>query len=161
MTDNRDIPDANRDPLSNEPGAHPIGTGIGAAAAGATGAAVGGALGGPLGAVIGATVGAVAGAATGKEAAEALNPTVEDDHWREMYPSRPYARVDQSYEVFRPAYRYGWESPFRYSGRSWDEVEADMEAGWEAARGTCTLSWEDARFAVRDAWDRVGHRVRY
>jgi len=54
--------DANRDPISGEPGAHPIGTGIGAAGGGAAaGAATGMAVGtvaGPVGTAVGAAVGA-------------------------------------------------------------------------------------------------------
>lgn len=54
--------EANRDPLTGAPGAHPIGTGLGAAAGGmAAGAAVG-TVAGPLGTVVGAAVGAVIGA---------------------------------------------------------------------------------------------------
>ena len=39
--------DTNRDPISGEPGAHPVGTGIGAAGAGTIGTVVGGVIGGP------------------------------------------------------------------------------------------------------------------
>ena len=44
-----DFNDANRDPLTNEPGAHPVGTGVGAMMAGAAAGAAAGALGGPVG----------------------------------------------------------------------------------------------------------------
>src|SRR5688572_26056720 len=69
-------PDANRDPITGTPGAHPVGTGVGAAGGGAAGAAIGMAA-GPVGAAVGATVGAIAGGLAGKGAAEAVNPTVE------------------------------------------------------------------------------------
>lgn len=68
---------ANRDPLSDAPGAHPVGTGIGAAGGAVTGAAFG-AMGGPIGAAVGGVAGAVVGGLAGKGAAEAVNPTVED-----------------------------------------------------------------------------------
>jgi hypothetical protein len=48
--------DLNADPISGEPGAHPIGTGVGAAGGAAAGAAVG-AAGGPVGAAVGGVVG--------------------------------------------------------------------------------------------------------
>jgi uncharacterized protein (TIGR02271 family) len=64
----------NRDPITGEPRAHPVGTGAGAAAGGVTGAAVGMA-GGPIGAGVGAAVGAVAGGLAGKGTAEHFNPT--------------------------------------------------------------------------------------
>jgi uncharacterized protein (TIGR02271 family) len=66
--------DANRDPITCEPGAHPVGTGVGSAAGGAAGAAIG-AMAGPVGAGVGAVAGAVAGGLAGKGAAEGANPT--------------------------------------------------------------------------------------
>src|SRR4051794_13647241 len=89
MADPNKPADANRDPLSGAPGAHPVGVGAGAASAGAAGAAVGGVVGGPVGAAVGGAVGAVAGGLAGKGAAEAVNPTVEDEYWRRNYASRP------------------------------------------------------------------------
>src|SRR5436190_17470052 len=79
-----------RDPITNAPGAHPVGVGAGAGAAGVAGAAIGGAVAGPVGAFVGAAVGAFAGGLGGKAAAEAVNPTVEDDWWRENFSGRPY-----------------------------------------------------------------------
>jgi len=152
--------DANRDPLSDAPGAHPVGVGAGAAGAGAAGAAMGGAVGGPIGAVVGAAVGAVAGGLAGKGVAESINPTVEDEHWRENYASRPYAKADRKYEEYRPAYQYGWESWKKNRGRSYDEVEPELERGWVGARGTSGLEWPEARHATRDAWKRVDENER-
>src|SRR5688572_30279764 len=73
--------DANRDPITKEPGAHPLGTGAGAASGAAAGAAIGTAVGGPVGTLIGGAAGAVAGGLAGKGAAEAVNPTREDEYW--------------------------------------------------------------------------------
>src|SRR2546430_6957056 len=80
-----------RDPITHTPGAHPLGVGAGAGAAGVAGAAIGGAVAGPVGAIVGATVGAFAGGLGGKAAAEAVNPTIEDEWWRDQYPPRPHA----------------------------------------------------------------------
>ncbi len=66
---------ANRDPITGEPGAHPVGTALGATAgAVAAGAAVG-SVAGPVGTVVGAAVGAVAGGLAGKGVAEQVDPT--------------------------------------------------------------------------------------
>ena len=65
----------NRDPLSGEPGAHPVGTAVGAAAGGMAAGAVVGTVAGPVGTAVGAAVGAVAGGLAGKGAAEAVDPT--------------------------------------------------------------------------------------
>src|SRR4051812_26680344 len=67
--------DANADPITGAPGAHPVGTGIGAAAGGiAAGAAIG-TVAGPIGTAIGAAVGAVVGGLAGKGVAERIDPT--------------------------------------------------------------------------------------
>lgn len=64
----------NRDPITDEPGAHPVGTGLGAGGGAVAGAALG-AVGGPLGVAAGAVVGAVLGGLAGHGAAEAISPT--------------------------------------------------------------------------------------
>ncbi|MGZ8901027.1 MAG: glycine zipper family protein, partial [Limisphaerales bacterium] len=48
-TDKNRNADANRDPITGAPGAHPVGTGVGATGGGAAGAAIGAAVGGPVG----------------------------------------------------------------------------------------------------------------
>jgi len=68
---------ANADPITGSPGAHPGGVAVGTVAGGAAFGAAGGAIGGPVGAAIGAVVGGVAGGYAGKAAAEYVDPTVE------------------------------------------------------------------------------------
>jgi hypothetical protein len=165
----------NRDPITDERGAHPIGTGVGAAvggavggaALGAAGAAIEGAVagtvvGGPVGTAVGAAVGIVGGAVggglAGKRIAESIDPTVEEAHWRENYRSRPYVEEGAAFEDYGPAYRYGWESRIRHGGRAYEDVEPDLASGWDKARGKSRLGWDKARHATRDAWDRAsGH----
>ncbi len=148
--------DANRDPISGTPGAHPVGAGLGAAGGGAAGAALGGAVGGPVGAVAGAVIGGVAGGLGGKAAGEAVNPTIEENYWRGEYKNRPYVDSSLAYDDYGPAYQYGWSSHRR---EPFDKVEADLERGWDHARGTSRLTWDRAKPAVRDAWNRIEDRV--
>lgn len=151
-------PDANPDPITHAPGSHPIGTGVGAAAAGAAGAAIGSVVPGVgtvVGGVVGTVVGAVAGGYAGKAVAEAVNPSVEDDYWRNNYHTRPYVSSGTNYEDYQPAYRYGWESRSQHAGRTFDQAENDLSRGWEKAKGKTELTWERAKHATRDAWDRV------
>ncbi len=145
---------ANRDPLTGEPGADPVGTGVGAAGGAAAGAAVGGIVGGPVGAAIGAVVGGVSGGLAGKGVAETFDPTVEDAYWRQNYASRPYAK-GRTYDDLQPAYKYGYESAARHQGKSFDSTSHDLEHGWDHARGASHLAWHDAKDAVRDGWHRV------
>jgi phage tail tape-measure protein len=136
MTDKLDDNPENRDPITKEPGSHPVGTGVGAAGGAAGGAAIGAAVGGPVGAVVGGAVGAIAGGAAGHAAGEA-----------------------KPYEEYEPAYRYGWESASRpeYRGRKFNEVENDLEKGWDRAKGATGRAWYDVKDATRDAYDRVRH----
>jgi len=152
--DRREGKDTNPDPITGAPGSHPVGTGLGAAGAGAAGAAIG-AVGGPIGAAVGAVVGAVAGGLAGKGVAEAINPTAEDEYWRENYRTRPYVDPDAAYDDYRPAYQYGWESRSRYSDRSFDDVETDLRSDWERRHAGSSMTWDRAKGAARDAWDRV------
>jgi hypothetical protein len=138
---------------------HPVGSGVGAAAGAATGAAVGTAVGGPVGTLVGAAVGAVAGGLVGHGIAEGVNPTEEDAYWRENYRTRPYADANRSYDDYRPAYQYGWESRARYGNRRWEDVEPDLERGWEQAKGASKQTWHEAKNATRDAWHRVEERL--
>ena len=150
--------DANRDPITGEPGAHLAGVGVGAAGGAVTGMAVGGAVGGPVGAAIGTVVGGMAGGLAGKGIAEAINPTVEEEHWRANHARRPYA-AGRAYEELAPAYRYGWESRAARPASHWSEAEPDLERGWRQARGASTLGWNEVHVAVEEAWVRVDERL--
>jgi hypothetical protein len=148
--------DANLDPISGEPGAHPVGTGVGAVAGGmAAGAAVG-TVAGPVGTAVGAAVGAVVGGLAGKGVAEAIDPTREDDYWRANYEARDYVETDATYDDYGPAYRYGVERYAASPGRRFEDVEPELSHDWGAARGGSTLDWDRARPAARDAWSRLG-----
>lgn len=159
----KDMPDTgtvrgsvNRDPITGAPGAHPVGVAVGAAAGAAAAGAAVGTVAGPVGTAVGAAVGAVMGGLAGKAAAEVLDPTLEDAYWREEYRRRPYVTEDAAYEDYGPAYRYGLDAYTRRDGRSFDESESDLAAGWQSARRTSQLDWDDARHAARDAWQRAG-----
>jgi uncharacterized protein (TIGR02284 family) len=144
--------DLNRDPITDAPGAHPVGTGVGAAGGAVAGAAAG-SLGGPVGAAIGGVVGAVVGGLAGKAAAESVNPTAEEAHWRENYSREPYYEQGRSFDDYAPAYRLGLTGRTRY--QDWDSAEPNLESEWESARAGSSLSWPQARPASRAAWERI------
>lgn len=149
-----DFNDANRDPLTNEPGSHPIGTGVGAALGGAAAGAGVGAMAGPVGAAVGGVAGAVAGGLAGKAAAEAVNPTDEEAYWREAYRDEPYYQPGRTFDHYRPAYELGWGAVARYDG-DFDAVENRLADEWRARNAASGLAWTDARPAARAAWDRA------
>ena len=149
--------DANRDPLTGAPGAHPVGSGIGAAGGGAAGAAIGAAAGGPVGAAVGLVVGGVVGGLAGKGAGEAVNPTVEDAYWRDNYKSQPWVERTYSYDDYGPAFQSGYENYARHqgSGKNYEDIEPEMRRDWERVKGKSRLEWDQARVASRAAWERV------
>lgn len=156
MADKKDAydNDANRDPISGEPGAHPVGTGLGAVAGGAVAGAAAGAFGGPAGAVVGGVVGAVAGGLGGKAAAEAVNPTAEDAYWRDNYVKEPYYEQGRAYEEYQPAYELGWTGRTRYEG-SFDAAEPRLMEEWDKGRTDSSFEWGSARPATLAAWERA------
>ena len=157
---NKDEPDANRDPLTGAPGAHPVGVGVGSAGGAAIGAVVG-SIAGPVGTAVGAAIGGVAGGLTGKGLAEGANPTVEDSYWREHYTTRPYVKTGTPYDAYRPAYQFGWESRGRYGELNWATAEPRLRQDWNRSGGGSRLGWDEASPAVRDAWDRIREDADY
>jgi hypothetical protein len=151
--------DANRDPITDAPGSHPVGTGLGAAAGGMAAGAATGTVAGPVGTVVGAAVGAVVGGLAGKGIAEKIDPTAEDAYWHSNYASRPYVNRDYTYDDYGPAYRYGVDYYRSNPDRTFDESEAEMRNEWEHHKGRSRLSWEDARHATRDSWQRVSDAI--
>lgn len=151
--------DSNPDPITGEPGAHPIGTGVGAASAGAAGAAIG-AVAGPVGVVAGAAIGAVAGGLAGKSVAESIDPTNEDGYWQANHGSQIYASHG-SYERYSSAYRTGYEGVGRHGlDKNYSDVEDDLKSAYEKTKETAGLSWDHAKHAVRAAYDRARDGVK-
>lgn len=153
--DKRDV-DANRDPITGAPGAHPVGTGIGAVAGGAAAGAAAGTVAGPVGTVAGAAVGAIVGGLAGKGVAEAIDPTREHDYWSENFSGRDYVEKGSTFDDYGPAYDLGVDARSRHPGREFDEVDSELSGAWDSRRGTSSLSWESAKHAARDAWNRLG-----
>jgi hypothetical protein len=147
--------DMNRDPISGEPGSHPVGTGVGSAGGAGLGAALGAPF-GPIGALIGGAIGAIAGGAAGHAAGESIDPTGETEYWKTTHTSRPYYDKNNTWDDYEPAYRTGWETRSKFGDRKWDDkLENDLKNSWETTKGKSKLGWENAKDAVRDAWDRT------
>ena len=152
---------ANRDPITGEPGSHPVATGVGAAvgaaagvvSAAAMGAATGAAL-GPLGAIAGAAAGGILGGGVGHGIGEDIYPT-QLAWWKDNYSSRPYVNKGAEFSTYEPAYRHGIQAAVENRGKTFDSLEPNLSNNWNIARGDSTLEWDQARHASRDAFDRV------
>jgi len=145
----------NPDPITDQPGSHPVETGIGAAVGGAASGMAVGAVAGPVGAAIGAAAGAIAGGLAGKGVGELIDPTTEDNWLRQNFSSRPYVRKGDTYENYEHAYRYGGQAESQYRGKSFHDVEHDLASGWEKTKDNAGMGWDRARDAVKDAYDRT------
>ena len=130
---------------------HSVGSGAGAVGGALTGAAVGAAA-GPVGSLVGAAVGGVLGAKAGDSIAEAVNPTTYNDHFQKTYNSTDYYVADRNWNDYEPAYKYGYDTYGQYKGRRFEDVESDLERGWDKTKANSRLAWADARGAVRDGW---------
>ena len=148
--------DLNADPITGEPGSHPIGTGIGGVGGAAAGAAIG-TMAGPLGTLIGGAIGAIVGGGVGHAAAEAIDPTREEAYWRAEHANADYYREGHDFDRdLHPAYAVGYANRARYpAGARFEDHESDLERSWHEVRGESRLAWNEARRASRDAWNRV------
>ena len=160
MTDIRDKkPEANRDPITGTPGAHPVGTGLGAVAGGAAAGAAVGSVAGPVGTLVGTAAGAIVGGLAGKGVAEHFDPTAEEAYWTKQYELEPYYEKGLTYDDYAPAYRLGYEARGRYAGRTFDSLDADLARDYESRRGKSKLEWNRAKHASRAAWDRIERAI--
>ena len=142
------------DPITGEPGAHPVGTGVGAAGAGAVGAAIG-AVAGPVGVVAGTAIGAVVGGLAGKSVAEQIDPTNEDGYWQQHHAKQVYGNHG-SYDRYKMAYRTGYEGVGRHGiEKSYFDVEDDLKSAYEKSKEAGGVTWEHAKHATRAAFDRA------
>jgi len=160
ITDSSKKPEANRDPITGAPGAHPIGTGVGAAMGGAAGgiaaaAAAGTVVGGPVGTVVGAAIGAIAGGLAGKAVAERFDPTEVDTYWRSKHGTESYVQEGTTYDDYAPAYRLGAEARGSSTTGSFEDSESTLRDRYDQVRGESKLGWEHAKDAVRASWERV------
>jgi hypothetical protein len=86
---------------------------------------------------------------------EDLDPSLEEAYWRATYRSRSYADDSMPFDLYRPAYQYGWEARVLFRRSRWEDVEGLLERGWRRFGAASALGWATARLAVRDAWQRI------
>jgi len=141
-------PRKNTDPITGEPGAHPVGTGVGAAGGAITGAALGAAIGG------------VAAAYGAHGVTEAMNPTTQEEkYWREHHEKQPFVKAGYTYTHYAPAYRTGYEGFHKYPGKAYEEIGSDLALDYERNKAKSALPWDHARHAVHAAWAKLSHDI--
>ncbi len=88
---------------------------------------------------------------------EGVNPVLEEAYWRKNYLREPYYERGYTFDDYLPAYRTGWEGRLRYSGRTYEQCERDLQRDYQRNRGASQLEWAKNRHAVRAAWERFEH----
>lgn len=78
----------------------------------------------------------------------------DDSDFRTDFQNR-YASSGATYDTYLPAYRYGYDmaSDPRYQGRSFDDVESDIQTDY--GRRYPNSTWEKMKDAIRYGWNRV------
>ena len=76
-------------------------------------------------------------------------------YWEKSYTAQPYYQSGYTYDDYGPAYRTGYLGRSQFKGRTYDQVERDLETEYNRSKGTSRLEWERAKPATRAAWDRV------
>lgn len=76
-----------------------------------------------------------------------------DRHFSSRFERAPYRQADETFDDYRPAYRYGAYARSRYGERDWDDrIEHELSDGWDRFKGASKLTWERAKHAVREAF---------
>ncbi len=76
-----------------------------------------------------------------------------DRYFAARFGEVTYARADESFDDYRPAYRYGVLARTVFRDREWDdELEQQLRDDWERNRGNSPLNWERVVAGVRDAY---------
>jgi len=135
---------------------HILGAGTAALAGGAAGAAIGAVVAGPPGLAVGAAAGGALGAVIGDRVSEANDARRDLGHFQQIYRTMPYYVDGMDWPDYAPAYRYGLDTWEAHRERALEEVESQLQGGWEAAaRFGSRLSWPQARPAVAHAWQSL------
>lgn len=73
--------------------------------------------------------------------------------WQTHYRTN-FANRGGSFDTYAPAYQYGYSlgGDSRYTGRRWEDIEADARRDWESRNQG---PWEDFKDAVRYGWNRM------
>lgn len=138
-----------------------IGDDVGEAVGGVSGTLAGAAIGsagGPIGTVIGGIAGAVGGWWAGRAVADAAHKFThdEDTYYRESFEKRTDRLADRSYDDVRPAYQLGHIASMNpdYNGRTFDDVETDLQKGWGNNLRARHGDWSAVRPYAEEAFSR-------
>jgi len=142
---------------SNPSVADEIGEGVGGIGGTLAGAAIG-SVAGPVGTLIGGIAGAVGGWWAGRAVTEATGKLTSDDdeYYRSHYESSSNRLGDRGFEDVRPAYHLGHIAANNpdYANRSWNDVQSDLQRGWEAQSTNRNGDWSSVSGYANEGFNR-------
>jgi hypothetical protein len=82
---------------------------------------------------------------------------IDEEFWRKTIRQRAYYRPEIAFDRYRWALRFGQLARKRHKGSAqFEEVIADLEAGWKRFGKASQLTWQEARAAIEDSWEHTG-----
>jgi outer membrane lipoprotein SlyB len=115
-----------------------------------------GAIGGPVGLVIGGLAGALGGWWAGRGVADAIT-AYDDADLRKHDEDSPNHLADRGYDEVRASYAIGHlagRNP-EYAGRSFEEIEPELQRGWSDDVARQAGEWHAVRGFARAAFERA------
>lgn len=91
---------------------------------------------------------------SGRERRLMVDPGTEEAYWRENFKKEIYYEKGLTYDDYHAAYRTGWEGRTRHRGKTFEEVERELQADYQRNRAGSRLTWDRSKHAVRAAWER-------
>lgn len=150
--DERDVRDTH-----DHSGGETVGEGVGGVSGAVAGAAIG-TVGGPLGVIVGGIAGAVGGWWAGREIGETADDYTDehDTEYRQRFSATPLEKRGRfhTYEEARPIYQLGYlasRNP-EYAGRRFEEIEPDLQHGWDRDIEARFGAWSAVRDTIRNAY---------
>lgn len=162
MSKDEDIFDrsARSDPITGEPGFHPIGTVAGGTSGAMAGAAVG-SIGGPIGIMLGAVAGGLVGGLAGDALAELMSPADIDQYWRREF-EQAASEGEESYDQVKSAIYFGTQERLRYgqAAPSWSEIESELAKLWRVSPLSSGEEWTEVRETVLRAFSTADEAIK-
>lgn len=89
--------------------------------------------------------------------AEKTNSEIDEAYWKEAKAQHRYFKPEISFDRYRWALRYGQMARQRHGvDVTFEQIEADLRAGWSEFGGASQLTWDEAAGAIRAAWEYKG-----
>ena len=76
-------------------------------------------------------------------------------HFQNNYQQAKYYNTGRTWDDYEPAYKYSYDQYQKNDGRKFEDVENDLERGWETTKANSRLAWNEAKEAVRDGWHHI------